>query len=77
MKYMILLVCFLFAVLLAIFFYSSKNFHVFQYYEKCVSLNAKPFSMFQYLNQTKHPIKLKVMVNALVLYCIGFLPMNE
>ena len=66
MNFMILLIYF---VICNVSGHLRKNrfsdFHVFQYCENCVSLNAKTFSMFQYLNETKLPIKKKVRINAL------------
>ena len=45
----ILLACFVICNVLG-HFYHCSDFHVFPYFEKCVPLNAKPFSTFQYLN---------------------------
>ena len=49
MNFMILLICFVICNVLG-HFYHFSDFHVFQYCEKCISLNAKPLSTFQYLN---------------------------
>ena len=67
-NFLILFFCFVICYVLGPFFYRLSDFYVFQYCEKCVPLSAKPFSMFQYLNSTKLPIKWKVPVNALKIW---------
>ena len=44
-NFLILLVCFVVLNVLGYFFYGFIDFHVFQYCEKCFSLNAKRFNI--------------------------------
>ena len=56
MNFMILIICF---VVCNVF----GHFHVFQYCEECLPLNAKPLSTFQYLYCKVKNLNFKISLN--------------